>query len=45
MFDFCLVRTITYILRIAWAFRPDSNGIVLAALIFENAGYDFWYKL
>lgn len=41
MFDFCLVRTITCILRIAWTFRPDSNGIVLAALIFENARYDF----
>ena len=41
MLDFCLVRTITCILRIAWAFRPGSNGIVLTALIFENAGYDF----
>ncbi|KAH6719932.1 hypothetical protein BKA61DRAFT_707920 [Leptodontidium sp. MPI-SDFR-AT-0119] len=36
--DFCLVRTITCILRIAWGFRPTNNGIVLTALIFENAG-------
>lgn len=26
-------------MRIVWAFRPENNSIVVAALIFENAGY------
>jgi hypothetical protein len=37
-FDFCMVRTVTTTMRIVWAFRPENNSIVLAALIFENAG-------
>lgn len=38
VFDFCMVRTVTCTMRIVWAFRPDNNSVVLAALIFENAG-------
>jgi len=38
VFDFCMVRTVTCTMRIVWAFRPANNSIVLAALIFENAG-------
>lgn len=38
VFDFCMVRTVTCTMRIVWAFRPNNNSIVLAALIFENAG-------
>lgn len=38
VFDFCMVRTVTCILRIAWAFKPENSSLVLAALIFENAG-------
>lgn len=38
VFDFCLVRVITCAMRIVWAFSPDNNGIIVAALIFENAG-------
>lgn len=41
MFDFCLVRTLTCTMRIVWAYRPNNNGIILTALIFENAGYVF----
>lgn len=37
-FDFCMVRTVTTTMRIVWAFRPANNSVVLAALIFENAG-------
>jgi hypothetical protein len=37
-FDFCMVRTVTTTMRIVWAFRPMNNSVVLAALIFENAG-------
>jgi hypothetical protein len=39
IFDFCMVRTVTCIMRIVWATRPTNPSIVLAALIFENAGY------
>ncbi|KUJ15365.1 uncharacterized protein LY89DRAFT_619257 [Mollisia scopiformis] len=38
VFDFCMVRTVTMTMRIVWAFRPSNNSVVLAALIFENAG-------
>ncbi|TGO89207.1 hypothetical protein BPOR_0120g00150 [Botrytis porri] len=38
IFDFCMVRNVTCIMRIVWAFRPENNSIVVAALIFENAG-------
>ncbi|ESZ91706.1 hypothetical protein SBOR_7901 [Sclerotinia borealis F-4128] len=38
IFDFCMVRNITCIMRIVWAFHPTNNSIVVAALIFENAG-------
>ncbi|KAH6673079.1 hypothetical protein B0J14DRAFT_481969 [Halenospora varia] len=38
VFDFCMVRTVTTTMRIVWAFRPNNTSIVLAALIFENAG-------
>jgi hypothetical protein len=38
VFDFCMVRTVTCTMRIVWAFRTSNNSIVLAALIFENAG-------
>jgi hypothetical protein len=38
IFDFCMVRTITCIMRIVWATRPTNQSIVVAALVFENAG-------
>jgi len=38
IFDFCMVRTVTCTMRIVWAFRASNNSVVLAALIFENAG-------
>ncbi|CZR58004.1 uncharacterized protein PAC_07894 [Phialocephala subalpina] len=38
VFDFCMVRTVTCVMRIVWVFRPNNNSVVLAALIFENAG-------
>ncbi|KAH8821777.1 hypothetical protein F5884DRAFT_635402, partial [Xylogone sp. PMI_703] len=38
MFDFCLVRILTCIMRIVWAFRPDNKSVMIGALIFENAG-------
>lgn len=38
VFDFCMVRTVTCILRIAWVNRTSNQSLVLAALIFENAG-------
>lgn len=38
VFDFCMVRTVTTVMRIVWVFRPNNNSVVLAALIFENAG-------
>ncbi|KAM3077193.1 hypothetical protein ACMFMG_003343 [Clarireedia jacksonii] len=38
IFDFCMVRNVTCIMRIVWALNPNNNSIVLAALIFENAG-------
>ncbi|TGO36634.1 hypothetical protein BHYA_0119g00240 [Botrytis hyacinthi] len=38
IFDFCMVRNVTCVMRIVWAFRPQNNSIVVAALIFENAG-------
>ncbi|RDW79573.1 hypothetical protein BP6252_04211 [Coleophoma cylindrospora] len=37
-FDFCMVRTVTCTMRIVWATRPTNNSIIVAALIFENAG-------
>ena len=37
MFDFCMIRVMTCIFRIIWAFI-DPRGIILAALIFENGG-------
>lgn len=37
MFDFCMVRCVTCILRIIWAFF-GPRGIILAALLFENGG-------
>lgn len=39
VFDFCMVRTVTCTMRIVWAFRPANNSVIVAALIFENAGY------
>jgi hypothetical protein len=39
VFDFCMVRTVTCTMRIVWIFRPNNNSVVLAALIFEGAGY------
>lgn len=38
MFDFCMVRTLTCIFRIAWVFT-EARGVVLAAQIFFNGGY------
>ncbi|PQE29168.1 family c-likeg- -coupled receptor protein [Rutstroemia sp. NJR-2017a BBW] len=38
IFDFCMVRNVTCIMRIVWALNPKNNSIVVAALIFENAG-------
>jgi hypothetical protein len=38
MFDFCMVRNVTCIMRIIWAF-VSPRGVILAALIFENGGY------
>lgn len=40
-FDFCMVRTTTCTMRIVWAAKPANNSIVLAAEIFEGAGYVF----
>jgi hypothetical protein len=38
VFDFCMVRNITCIMRIVWATHPNNPSIALAAPIFENAG-------
>ncbi|RDW64619.1 hypothetical protein BP6252_10270 [Coleophoma cylindrospora] len=38
VFDFCMVRNITCVMRLAWATQPTNNSIIVAALIFENAG-------
>ncbi|KAE8452497.1 hypothetical protein EG329_000400 [Mollisiaceae sp. DMI_Dod_QoI] len=38
VFDFCMVRTVTCVMRIVWIYRPENNSVVLSALIFENAG-------
>jgi hypothetical protein len=38
VFDFCMVRVVSCTMRIVWSFRLDNFSIVLAALIFENAG-------
>jgi len=38
VFDFCMVRNITCIMRLVWATHPTNPSIALAALIFENAG-------
>ncbi|KAM3427381.1 hypothetical protein NHJ13734_009004 [Beauveria thailandica] len=37
MFDFCMVRVMTCIFRIVWAFS-SPRGVVLAATIFQNGG-------
>jgi hypothetical protein len=37
IFDFCMVRNVTCILRIIWSFL-SLRGIILAAQIFENGG-------
>ncbi|KAM3527797.1 hypothetical protein MY4038_006180 [Beauveria bassiana] len=37
MFDFCMVRVMTCIFRIVWAFS-SPRGVVLAAIIFQNGG-------
>ncbi|KAM4065013.1 hypothetical protein HRG_004644 [Hirsutella rhossiliensis] len=37
VFDFCMVRAVTCIFRIIWAFF-SPRGIILVALIFENGG-------
>lgn len=37
MFDFCMIRSVTCIFRIAWVFS-QLRGIVLAAQIFFNGG-------
>ncbi|PQK14570.1 hypothetical protein BB8028_0005g01010 [Beauveria bassiana] len=37
MFDFCMVRVLTCIFRIVWAFS-SPRGVVLAAIIFQNGG-------
>ena len=37
IFDFCMVRVVTCVFRIIWAFI-GPRGVVLAANIFENGG-------
>jgi hypothetical protein len=37
MFDFCMIRTLTCIFRIVWAF-VSPRPVILVALIFENGG-------
>ncbi|KAI3397032.1 hypothetical protein diail_11267 [Diaporthe ilicicola] len=37
MFDFCMIRTVTCIFRIAWIFS-QLRGVILAAQIFFNGG-------
>jgi hypothetical protein len=38
MFDFCMLRLVTTTMRIVWVHRTSNPSVVLAALIFENAG-------
>ena len=38
MFGFCMARTTTCILRIAWAFLPTNVRLGIAAMVFVNAG-------
>ncbi|CAL5868040.1 uncharacterized protein PFLUO_LOCUS2263 [Penicillium psychrofluorescens] len=38
LFGFCMARTTTLVLRIAWATRPTDVKIAIAAQIFVNAG-------
>lgn len=44
MFDFCMVRSLTCIFRIAWVFS-QMRGVILAAQIFFNGGYVFVFLL
>ena len=37
-FGFCMARTVTCILRIAWATRPTKIRLAIAAMIFVSAG-------
>lgn len=39
LFDFCMVRVVTCILRIIWTFIR-APGVALAANLFQNGGYD-----
>ncbi|KAI9839731.1 MAG: hypothetical protein M1838_004270 [Thelocarpon superellum] len=38
MFGFCMARTVTCILRIAWATRPTKVPLAIAASVFVSAG-------
>ncbi|KAI9828074.1 MAG: hypothetical protein M1832_003601 [Thelocarpon impressellum] len=37
-FGFCMARTVTCVLRIAWATRPTKVPLAIAAMIFVSAG-------
>ncbi|KAH8800896.1 hypothetical protein F5884DRAFT_685378 [Xylogone sp. PMI_703] len=38
VFDFCIARILTCVMRVVWAFYLNNNSIILATLIFNNAG-------
>ncbi|GAB7348313.1 hypothetical protein MBLNU459_g6291t1 [Dothideomycetes sp. NU459] len=45
MFGYCMARTVTCIMRIVWATRPDNVRVAIAANIFSNAGVFIAYLI
>lgn len=43
MFGFCMARTVTMIMRIAWACRPNNISIAIASMVFTAAGVVLLY--